>query len=273
MTTRTKPQASGTIRTGIGGWNYAPWRETFYPPHVREKDELAYASGRLRAIEVNGTFYRLQTPSTYARWHAETPDDFVFALKAPRFVTQRRVLAEAGDSIRRFLDSGIAELRDKLGPLLWQLPPTHRYDADDSRRFLDLLPARLGGRALRHVFEVRHDSFLVPDFVEALRERGIATVYADSDDYPSFADVTAGFVYARLMRSQSAQATGYAPEALDRWAARGRRWAEGAAPDDLPTVCGTAPPRRARNVFLFFISGAKERNPAAAVALRERLDD
>ncbi|MGH8445934.1 MAG: DUF72 domain-containing protein [Solimonas sp.] len=266
-------QSGGIIRTGIGGWNYEPWRETFYPQGLREKDELAWASQRLGAIEVNGTFYRLQTPQTYTRWHAETPDGFVFALKAPRFVTQRRVLAEAGDSIGKFLASGIAELHGKLGPLLWQLPPTHKFDADDCRRFLDLLPQRLGSRALRHVFEARHESFLVPEFIALLRERGIAAVYADSDEYPSFADLTAGFVYARLMRSEAKSPAGYSAKALDGWAARARQWAQGGAPDDLQTVADSAlsATPAPRDVFLFFISGAKERNPAAAMALRDRL--
>lgn len=271
MSTRAQ-RTGGTIRTGIGGWNYAPWRETFYPAGLREKDELAYASQQLHAIEVNGTFYRLQTPSTFARWHSETPDDFVFSLKAPRFVTQRRVLAEAGEAIQRFLDSGIAELHDKLGPLLWQLPPTHRFDADDCQRFLELLPQQLGQRPLRHVLEVRHESFQVPAFIELLRERGIAAVFADTDDYPSFADVTADFVYARLMRSQAKRPAGYTPKALDAWAERGRLWAQGAAPDDLPCISDVSPKAAPRDVFLFFISGAKERNPAAAMALRERLD-
>jgi uncharacterized protein YecE (DUF72 family) len=263
----------GTIRTGIGGWNYAPWRETFYPAGVREKDELGYASRQLGAIEVNGTFYRLQTAQTFARWHAETPDDFMFALKAPRFVTQRRVLAEAGEAVQRFLDSGIAELHDKLGPLLWQLPPTHKFAGDDCARFLDLLPARRGSRPLRHVVEARHDSFLAPAFIDLLRERGIAAVFADTDEYPSFADVSADFVYARLMRAVSSQALGYPRQALDGWAQCARQWARGGVPDHLPIV-GTAPPppvKGGRDVFLFFISGAKERNPAAAIALRERL--
>ena len=269
--THARHSKAGTIRTGIGGWNYAPWRDTFYPAGVKTKDELAWASRQLGAIEVNGTFYRLQTPQSFARWHAETPDGFVFTLKAPRFVTQRRVLAEAGDAIQRFVDSGIAELHDKLGALLWQLPPTHRFDADDCARFLDLLPPRLGSRRLRHVLEVRHDSFMVPAFVDLLRERGVATVYADTDNYPSFADLSADFVYARLMRSQAAQVQGYAAAALDVWAQRARRWAAGDAPDELALVAPRMTAATARDVFLFFISGAKERNPAAAIALAERL--
>ena len=257
---------SGTIRAGIGGWDYAPWRETFYPKDLPQKRALEYASRQLTAIEVNGTFYRTQTARTFARWREETPDGFVFALKAVRYAVNRRVLAEAGPSIKAFVGSGIEELGDKLGPILWQLAPTKRFDPDDIARFLDLMP-----RHLRHVIEARHESFLDPAFLKLTRERSIATVFTDSQDYPSFADVTGDFAYARLMCAQAKSKTGYAPKALAAWARRAENWAAGGVPDDLPRVEPAAPAKAARDVYLFFINGAKERAPAAAQALIARL--
>ena len=262
---------SGSIRAGIGGWDYEPWRETFYPAGLAQKRALEYASRQLTAIEVNGTFYRTQTAKSFARWRDETPDGFVFALKAVRYAVNRRVLAEAGPSIKLFIDSGIAELGDKLGPILWQLAPTKKYDADDMARFLDLLPAKAGGMALRHVLEVRHESFRVPQFIGQARERGVATVYTDSSEYPSFADVSADFVYARLVCAQAEIKTGYAPKALKQWCARAQQWAQGGAPADLDCVMEQAPPKKPRDVFVFFINGAKERAPAAALGLIDLL--
>ncbi|HVT36599.1 MAG TPA: DUF72 domain-containing protein [Nevskiaceae bacterium] len=258
---------SGAIRAGIGGWDYEPWRKTFYPAGLPQKRALEYASRQLSAIEVNGTFYRTQQPSTFKRWHDETPDGFVFALKAVRYAVNRRVLAEAGPSIKLFIDSGIAELGAKLGPILWQLAPTKKYDADDIARFLDLLPEKAGGVPLRHVLEARHESFLVPEFIGQVRGRGIATVYTDSAEYPSFADVSAGFVYARLMCAQASLKTGYAPKDLKAWAQRAQTWAQGGWPADLHCVVQKAPVKTPRDVFVFFINGAKERAPAAALGL------
>lgn len=278
-TTRSKPAGAagedagaGRIRVGIGGWTYEPWRETFYPAELPARQALAYASRRLSAIEVNGTFYRLQTPKTFAQWREETPDDFVFALKAPRFVTHRKRLADAGEGLRRFVDSGIAELGAKLGPLLWQLPPTHAFDAADCRAFLRLLPTRLGGRALRHVLEVRHDSFLVPEYLALLREYRVAAVYTDSPDYPSFSDRTADFVYARLMRAEAARPSGYSAAALRRWAAVARAWSRGESVAALPRI-DTADSPGPADVHVFFINGAKARAPAAAMALRAQLGE
>jgi uncharacterized protein YecE (DUF72 family) len=270
MPARRKAGGAGRIRIGVGGWTFEPWRGTFYPkglPHARELD---YASRQLTSIEINGTFYRTQKPATFRAWHDETPDDFVFALKAPRYATHRRVLAEAGESIRRFLESGLLELGPKLGPILWQLMPTAKFDGDDMARFLDLLPAAHEGRALRHAIEVRHESFACADFVELLRARNVAVVTVESDKHTAINDVTADFVYARLEGAQAKEKTGYPPAALDAWAKRLRSWAEGGAPRDLDCI-GKAPAAKPRDVFAFFISGAKERNPAAAMAMIERL--
>ena len=263
---------SGRIRAGMGGWTYEPWRETFYPDDVTKKRELEYASRQVTAIEVNGTFYRLQTPAVFARWRDETPDDFVFTLKAPRFITHRRALREAEAFVPRFLASGLLELGPKLGPILWQLAETKAFEPDDVAGFLRLLPKELGGLRLRHAFEVRHDSFMTPDYLALAREYGVATVFADTDEHPSFADVTGDFVYARLMRTVSSQQTGYSQEALGAWAERAHAWAEGGEPADLPRVGKAQAKTPARDVFMFFISGAKERAPAAAMHLLSLLD-
>ena len=184
-------KATGTIRVGIGGWTYEPWRGAFYPDGLAHKGELAFASQKLTTIEINGTFYRSQSPDTFAKWHDETPDDFVFALKAPRFATTRRVLSEAGKSIERFVTGGILKLGDKLGPINWQLMPTKQLDLDDFAGFLKLLPESVEGRQLRHAVEVRHDSFRSPDFVALARNHGVAIVLAGDSEHPQIADATA----------------------------------------------------------------------------------
>ena len=267
-------RARGSIRVGVGGWVYEPWRDNFYPPGLAHANELAYLSERVSAIEINATFYRNQSAASFAKWRDSTPEGFVFSVKATRYATNRRVLAEAGEAIERFFASGIAELGAKLGPIVWQLAPTKAFDAADIDAFLGLLPARLGALQLRHAIEVRHASFRTAEFVALARRHRVATVFADTDEYPSFADATADFVYARLMRSQAGCATGYPTDAIAAWATRARQWSEGSEPDGvarvLPqTVATTAVPR---DVFLFFISGAKERAPAAAVALRTALE-
>ena len=263
--TRADQARTGRVRTGMGGWNYAPWRETFYPADVPKNAELQYASRQVTAIEVNGTFYRLQKPAVFAKWRDETLDDFVFAIKAPRFIVSRRVLGEAKDGISRFIDSGLSQLGAKLGPILWQLPPTKRFDSQDLQSFLQLLPRELDGRRLRHALEVRHESFMTADFLALARQHQVAAVFADTDKYPSFADVTADFVYGRLMRTVSSQATGYSKSALKTWAQRARTWAQGGEPKGLPRIqAGKAAVSVPRDVFLFFISGAKERAPVAA---------
>jgi len=255
----------------VGGWTYEPWRKTFYPKGLSQKRELEYASRQLTAIEVNGTYYSTQKPAVFAKWRDETPAGFVFSVKASRFATNRKVLADAGESIERFIGSGLSELGDKLGPLLWQFMPTKQFDPDDFGAFLRLLPAKLEGRPLRHVLDVRHESFMTPAFLALAKKHNAATVFADSDDYPSFADATADFIYARLMRTQSKIKTGYTPKALDAWAKRAHLWASGAEPSDLPRVAKAKAPKAKRDVFMFMISGAKERAPAAARALIERL--
>ena len=257
------------IRVGVGGWTYAPWRSIFYPEGLAHKRELEYASGKLTSIEINGTFYRTQTAASFAKWRDETPDDFVFSVKAPRYATNRSVLAEAGDSIERFFASGLAELGPKLGPILWQFSAFKRFEPEDFERFLQLLPPKLGERRMRHVLDVRHKSFANPEFAALVRKHEAAIVFSDTDEFPSFADVTADFVYARLMRSVAFEPTGYAPAALQAWAKRAKTWERGAEPDDLPRIGKPVDSKRAqsRDVFIYFISGAKERAPAAACAL------
>ena len=261
------------IRIGIGGWTFEPWRETFYPDKLPAKRELEYASRKLTAIEVNGTYYSTMSASSFARWHDETPDDFVFSLKANRFATNRRVLAEAGESIERFIGSGLARLREKLGPIVWQFAPTKKFDAADFEAFVKLLPREIEGQRLRHVLDVRHASFMTPEFLALARRHGCAAVITDSPDYPSFANLTADFVYLRLMQCESGRETGYAPEVLDAWAACARRWADGGEPEGLPLVADDtgAPAAAGRDVFMFMINGAKERAPAAAMEVIARV--
>jgi len=270
MTTRKKTAKATRIRVGIGGWTFEPWRGVFYPKGLAQKRELEYASRQLTAIEINGTFYGSQKPATFAKWHDETPDDFVFALKAPRFATHRRVLAEARDSVDRFVASGVLELKNKLGPINWQFPPTKQFDADDFGSFLELLPAKVDGRALRHAVEVRHESFCDEAFVALARKHGVAIVVAGDSKYPQIADPTAPFVYARIMGTEEKNPHGYAKKTLDKWIERAQTWAAGGVPDDLDTY-GRAAPKKERDVYLFVISGHKAHNPAAAMALIERI--
>lgn len=258
-----------TIRVGIGGWTFEPWRGVFYPPKLPHARELAYAAERLTTIEVNGTYYRSQSPATFARWAAEVPEGFVFSLKGPRFATQRGKLAEAGPSVVRFFESGVTALGDKLGPVLWQFAPTKRFDPDDIEAFLALLPKEADGRRIRHVVEPRHESFVTPAFVAMARAHGVAIVLADSDQYPLIADLTADFAYLRLQRSRDIE-TGYDAAGLDAWAAHARMLASGRVPAELGRVAEAAEAGR-RDVFVFFISGEKVRNPAAAEALIARL--
>ena len=268
MTKSVKP---GEIRVGIGGWTYEPWRKTFYPPDVPKARELEYASRQVTAIEVNGTFYRSQKPETFAKWRDATPDEFVFAIKGPRYATIRGTLGEAGPAIERFVASGLSELGPKLGPLLWQFAPTKRYDPEDVEAFLKLLPAKIGGRAARHVLELRHSSFLDPGFIALARCYGCAIVFTDSTEYPAFGDLTAPFVYARLMRSESSIETGYSAPLLAAWAKIARTFARGAEPAEFPRLAGPVAKSGPRDVFVFFINGAKERAPAAARALLSQL--
>lgn len=265
-------RAEAKIRVGIGGWTFEPWRGTFYPADLVQKRELEYASRRLTSIEVNGTYYGSQKPETFAKWRAETPDGFVFSLKAPRFATNRRVLAEAGASIDRFFASGVAELGDKLGPINWQFLPTKRFDPADFEAFLKLLPAKVDGRAAHHVVEVRHESFRVPEFVGLLRDHQVGVVLTDKEDFPHIHDVTVPFVYARLQRASEDEKSGYAAAALDGWAERARIWAVGGEPEGLDRLCAREKkPPKSREVFIYMINGFKPKAPAAAMALIERL--
>ncbi|TKC79229.1 DUF72 domain-containing protein [Trinickia terrae] len=265
------PRKKHDIRVGIGGWTYEPWRGTFYPPDLTQKRELEYASRQLTSIEINGTFYGSQRPDSFAKWHDETPENFVFSLKAPRFATHRRVLAEAGESIERFFASGVMRLKQKLGPINWQFATTKQFDADDFAAFLELLPREVEGQSVRHAVEVRHDSFKHPDFIALARRHEVAVVIAGDSQYPQIADLTAPFVYARIMGTAETEAQGYSGAALDLWAERARQWAAGGSPDGLETVAGA--PRKAskRDVYLYVISGFKVRNPAAGMAIIERL--
>ncbi len=263
--------SAGTIRIGVGGWTYEPWRGVFYPAELTQKRELEYASRHLTSIEINGTFYGSQKPETFAKWHDETPADFVFSLKAPRYATHRKTLAEAGKSVERFYSSGVMCLKDKLGPVNWQLPPNKKFEPGDFAAFLGLLPRELDGRALRHVVEVRHASFRSEDFVALAREHGVAVVIAGDSEYPQIADPTASFVYARIMGTREGCEFGYPADELDRWAARAKAWASGGLPKGLEFVGAARSDGRPRDVYLYVISGHKVRNPAAAMALIERV--
>ena len=263
------------IRVGVGGWTFEPWRKNFFPDGLAQNPELEYASRRLSAIEINGTYYSAQKPATFAKWRDETPDDFMFSVKASRYATNRRVLGEAGESVERFVRQGIAELGPKLGPIVWQFAPTKRYDPDDFEAFLKLLPASVDGLPLRHALDVRHASFEVPDFLALARRHRAATVFTDSDDYPSFADLTGDFVYARLMRTDAIHPEGCAAEVFQPLADCARCWRDGGEPPGVPRVepAESGQPGTPRDVFLYFISGAKEKAPAAAMALLRALRD
>ncbi|QGM99725.1 DUF72 domain-containing protein [Methylocystis parvus] len=263
--------AAGRIYVGVGGWSFAPWRGVFYPGEVSRAHELDYASRHLTSIEINATFYRTQTRETFLKWRDETPENFVFSVKAPRFAVTRRNADEAQASIARFFDSGVAALGHKLGPVLWQFPPTRKYAPEFFDAFLSALPKECEGRPMRHAIEVRHETFETTDFVALARAHHVAIVVEGDSDFPMIADLTAPFVYARIMGTDASRKQGYDKMDLDRWAARAKLWAEGGAPDDLPRLCANTPKRNVRDVFLYVIRGAKIRNPAAAMALIERL--
>ncbi|MGE4062431.1 MAG: DUF72 domain-containing protein [Rhodospirillaceae bacterium] len=247
-----KPSAS-RILVGIGGWTYEPWRGLFYPKGLSQKKELAFASRALTSIEINGTYYSTFKPASWAKWRDETPDDFVFSVKASRYCTNRRELAGAGESIERFITQGLSQLKHRLGPINWQFMGTKKFDPVDFEAFLKLLPREVDGLALRHALEVRSPTFKDERFYDLARKYNAAIVFADDDDFPEIDQATAGFTYARLMRTQPTIKTGYKPAELDAWAKRARGWA------------------KRGDVFVYFISGAKERDPAAAQALIERL--
>lgn len=243
-----------TIRVGVGGWTYEPWRGVFYPEGLAQKRELEYAARQLTAIEINATYYGRQKPQSWRNWAAAVPEGFKFSLKASRYCTARKKLAEGRQSVETFLGQGFTALGDKLGPINWQFAEGKPFDREDFARFLDLIPDAQDGVPLRHALEVRHESFADPAFLDLARARNMAVVYADHDSFPRIAEQTADFTYARLQRSAGEIETGYDAAALDRWAKQAKAWAEGG-----------------RDVFVYFISGAKLRNPAAAQALIARL--
>ncbi len=283
----------GTVRVGISGWTYAGWRGVFFPKGLKHKDELSYAAGIFPSIEVNGTFYSLQRPESFARWADETPEDFVFAVKGPRFITHTKRLRDVETPLANFFASGLLRLGPKLGPLLWQLPPSFRFDRETLGRFLAMLPqdtkaaARLAGRhdfrldgrnwlgtdakrRLRHAIEIRHPSFVCRDFIELLRVHQVALVCADTVEWPRLFDVTADFVYCRLHGSEQLYASGYGPKALDSWADRVATWRSGGTPDEGGRV---APKAReiARDVYVYFDNDMKVRAPRDAKSLMERV--
>ncbi len=281
------------VRIGISGWTYPPWRGVFYPRGLPQKRELAFAAEAFRTIEINGTFYGLQRPESFATWAEAVPGDFVFSVKAPRFITHLRRLREARTPLANFFASGLLKLEHKLGPLLWQLPPSFRFDAARIEAFLAALPhdteaaaalarhhdRHLAGRAftkpaahqpLRHALEGRHASFATPEAVEMLRAHGVALVCSDAPAWPHLGDVTADFIYCRLHGAEELYASGYDDAALDAWAARVRAWSAGGRPRDLTHV-GPAPKRRRRDVFVYFDNDAKVRAPGDARALMQRL--
>ncbi len=244
----------GAIRVGVGGWTYEPWRGMFYPEGLPHKRELEYAAQHVGTIEINSTFYGRQKRESFAAWSNAAPDGFKFSVKALQYATARKVLADSKRSVDMFMEQGFTELGDKLGPINWQFRNTKQFEPDDFARFLDLIPDQQDGVPLRHVLEPRHESFGDPAFFALARARNMAVVTADSDDYASFDVQTADFTYARLQRSVAKLKNGYPPKALDHWADRARGWAKGG-----------------RDVFVYFISGAKVRNPAAAQALIKRV--
>lgn len=260
------------IRIGIGGWTFEPWRGTFYPEGLSQKKELEYAASKLTAIEINGTYYSGFKPATFEGWAKTVPDGFVFAVKASRFCTNRKVLAEGGESVAKFVGQGIIELGDRLGPILWQFMATKKFDAADFGAFLDLLPDAHEGVKLRHAIQVRHESFHVPEFVDLCRKKGAAIVFADSPEYPAMADITGDFVYARLEKGEDENPLCYPEADIPKWADVARTWASGGKPEGLPYVEDKTPPKQPRETFVFFIHGGKIRAPAAAQALIEAID-
>jgi uncharacterized protein YecE (DUF72 family) len=246
--------AKGKIRVGIGGWSFEPWRGVFYPAGLRQKDELSYATAQMTAIEINSTYYSTQSPKSFANWAAAAPDGFEYSAKASRFCTNRKILAEAGPSIEKYIGQGLSELGEKLGPLVWQFAATKKFDADDFGAFLDLLPDGREGQKLRHALDVRNASFDDPVFIDLARSKGMAIVRSYHPEYPLIEADTADFVYVRVMQAREELEQGYIAAELDGWAENAQQWAADG-----------------RDVYLFFIGAAKERNPAAARAVIERL--
>ena len=264
-----------TIRTGIGGWTYPEWRGgTFFPKGLRQAEEQAFATRAVAAIEINATFYRLQKPASFVSWRKAAPPGYVYSLKGSRFVTNRKVLATAGEAMERFMSQGLVELGDMLGPIVWQLSATKRFEADDVAQFLALLPGKREGVELRHAIEVGHESFACAEFVALTRAAGVAIVWSDVEGRTAIADRTADFAYLRLQRMSPDCLTGYPSADLERLADLCRAWAAGMAPNELPYAGDPADSAgRPGDVFAFMINGAKERAPAAATALADLLGE
>jgi uncharacterized protein YecE (DUF72 family) len=258
------------IRAGIGGWNFPEWRGTFYPKGWPQAKELEFAAQALTTIEINGTFYRTPNAETFRKWAGEVPDGFVFSVKGPMSVVGKGVLAETGPALERFFSSGVLDMGDRLGPLFWQFMPAKKFDPKDIEAFFKMLPKEKGGVKLRHAVEARHVTFAVPEFVDLARAYGVSIVLVDSDKHPLIADVTGDFLYLRLQRTQEKVATGYKPAEIKTWAARAKAWDAGGAPDDLDPL-GKKAAKKKRDVFVYFISGAKVRAPAAAQAFIKEL--
>lgn len=288
-----KPQ----IRIGISGWRYAPWRNVFYPEDLTQKRELEFASRALPTIELNGSFYALQRPSSYQQWYAQTPADFVFSVKATRYITHILRLQNIEKPMANFFASGLLALKEKLGPILWQFPPSFRFDAVLFEDFLKLLPqkseaaaklaqnrdAMMDGRdyfdvdqnrPVRHAVEIRNKSFENPDFVALLRKYNVALVIADSaGKWPYKEDITADFTYLRLHGAEKLYASGYTDVALDNWAARIAAWSKGEQPKDAHLISDDAPkPRKSRDVYCYFDNDIKVKAPFDARKLLRRLD-
>ncbi|MFN7027041.1 MAG: DUF72 domain-containing protein [Pseudorhizobium sp.] len=285
----------GTVRIGISGWTYNPWRGVFYPPHLPQKQELAFAASRFPTIEINGTFYSLQKPQDFAGWRDATSDDFVFAVKGPRYITHMKRLKDVEISLANFLASGLLNLRHKLGPILWQFPPRMKFDAQRFESFLQLLPkdteaaaklarrhdGRLDGRSateadakrpMRHAFEIRHESFACAEFITLLRQYRAALVVADTVQWPLLMDMTADFVYCRLHGSEELYVSGYDDAALEEWAELIRDWAEGVDPPQAKRAMPISSRcSEGRDVYVYFDNDAKVRAPADAASLIERL--
>jgi uncharacterized protein YecE (DUF72 family) len=284
---------AGTVRIGIAGWTYPPWRGVFYPKGLPQKHELEYATGQFSSLEINGTFYGMQRPDAFADWADRAPNGFVFAVKAPRYITHIRRLREAETPLANFIASGLLRLGGKLGPILWQFPPNFRFDAERIEAFLKLLPrdtkaaARFGrkhddrlkapawlradDRPMRHAFEIRNETFRTRAFIDLLRKYDVALVCADTVEWPRLMDLTSDFVYCRLHGSEELYASGYDDKSLDQWAARVVTWANGGEPADAERIGGKGRKRR-RDVFVYFDNDAKVRAPFDAKALTERVD-
>ena len=298
-TTARGAGGKGEVRVGISGWRYAPWRGVFYPKGLRQKEELRYASGVLRSVEINGSFYSLQRPSSYLAWRAESPDDFVFAVKGGRFLSHNKKLRDCSQPLANFFASGVLALEEKLGPVLWQLPPQLPFDAQRLADFFGILPRTTavaaevagrhderikhgayldieGDRRIRYALEVRHESYDDPAFIALLRKHDVALVVADTaGKYPYLEDVTADFVYARLHGDKKLYVSGYGRASLDRWAARVEAWRDGSQVADAVLADGSRPPRarKHRDVYVYFDNDVKVRAPYDAINLAARLGE